>query len=432
MASSSPSAAICGICSELFDDPRMLQCLHSFCCKCLKTKSFATSVTCPTCKKSTPLKSGGVNALLKDLRKSYEAEVAQYTRKIQSKEENSCDQCILKSNGPAVSFCMECSEFLCESCSNHHKAWRKTLNHKLLQVGGEQVDSKALNVPHKPMNCQLHNDETLKFYCEKCSALICRDCRDLHHKGHTVDRVEQMAEKEKNALQSTHGNADKARAKLDSAIADGNKAIQCIQGKQKSIEEGIDSAFKVLDGALKKRKKALLSKTAEISLGKQTALTIQGEKFKILRKKLVEIGEMITEASLVYTPVEMLSAKGAITDRLQQLLKEYQSLDLLPCKSDIMPSVLDTSKLAEKIGSFGLVLGGSYPGEAKTDLHIPRAIKGKQRRVTITTCDMQGQPFPYGDERVEVTLSLLGSNDPALRATVIDNKNGTYTASFIP
>ena len=432
MASSSPLAATCGICSELFDDPQMLECLHSFCHQCLKTKSFATSITCPSCNKSTPLKAGGVNALLKDLRKSYEAEVVQYARKIHSKEEKSCDQCIDPSNGPAVSFCMECCEFLCESCSKHHKIWRKTLNHKLQQIGGEQVDSKALNVPHKLMNCQLHEDETLKFYCETCNALICRDCRDLHHKGHTVDRVEQMAEKEKNALQSTRGNADKAKIKLDGAITDGNKVIQRIQGKQKSIEEGINNAFKALDEALQKRKKALLSKTAEIGLGKQIALTIQGEKFKTLRKELVEISEMITEASLVYTPVEMLSAKGATTNRLQQLLKEYQSLDLLPCKSDIMPSMLDTSKLAEKIGSFGLVLGGSHPGEAKTDLHISRAIKGKQRRVTITTCDMQGKPFPYGDERVEVTLSLLDSNDHPLHATVIDNKNGTYTTSFTP
>ena len=103
-----------------------------------------------------------------------------------------------------------------------------------------------------------------------------------------------MAEKEKNALQSTRGNADKARAKLDGAITDGNKVIQCIQGKQKSIEEGINNAFKALDEALQKRKKALLSKTAEISLGKQTALTIQGEKFKTLRKVLVKISEMIT------------------------------------------------------------------------------------------------------------------------------------------
>ena len=129
-----------------------------------------------------------------------------------------------------------------------------------------------------------------------------------------------------------------------------------------------------------------MAKAAEISVGKQTALTIQGEKFKTLRKELVEISGMITKATQVYTPVEMLSAKGAITNRLQQLLKEFQSLDLLPCKSDIMPSVLGTSELTGQISSFGLVLGGSYPGEAKTDLHIPRAIVGKQRSVTITTC----------------------------------------------
>ena len=31
---------------------------------------------CPTCNAMTPLNNGGVDALLKDLRKSYEAEVA--------------------------------------------------------------------------------------------------------------------------------------------------------------------------------------------------------------------------------------------------------------------------------------------------------------------------------------------------------------------
>jgi hypothetical protein len=241
-----------------------------------------------------------------------------------------------------------------------------------------------------------------------------------------------MAKKEGGTLQSTHQNADNAKAKLDSAIADGDKVIKRLQGKQKSIEEGIDGAFKVVEEALRQRKKALLAKAAEISVGKQTALTIQGENFKTLCKELVEISGMITKATQVYTPVEMLSAKGAITNKLQQLLKDFQSLDLLPCKSDIMPSVLDTSELADKISSFGLVLGGSYPGEAKTDLHIPRAIVGKQKSVTITTRDMQSKPFPYGDERVEVTLSLLGSSDRPLSAKVVDNKNGTYRALFTP
>ena len=169
MASSSPSAAICGICSELFDDPGMLNCLHSFCCKCLKTKGgrgSVTSVTCPTCEKTTPIESGGIDAFLKDLRMSYESKVAQYTKKVQSKEEKSCDQCVDVSNGPAVSLCMKCRKFLCELCCKYHKISQDTLNHELQPV--DSIDLKTLKVPYQPMNCQIHTDEILKFYCENC------------------------------------------------------------------------------------------------------------------------------------------------------------------------------------------------------------------------------------------------------------------------
>ena len=151
-----------------------------------------------------------------------------------------------------------------------------------------------------------------------------------------------------------------------------------------------------------------------------------------MHKELVEVSGKITKATQMYAPVEMLSAKGVIADRLEQQLKKYQVLDLLPYKSDIMPSMLDTSELAETINSFGVVLGGSCPGEAKTDLYIPTAIRGKEKRVTVTTCDIQGKLYPYGEERVEVTLSLLGSNGPPLSAAVIDNKDGIYVASFTP
>ena len=90
------------------------------------------------------------------------------------------------------------------------------------------------NVPHKPMNCQLHEDETLKFYCETCSLLICRDCIICEHSGHTYNRVEKVAEKEKADLLSTLETANGAKAKLDDAIAKGGKVMQQIHGKQKA------------------------------------------------------------------------------------------------------------------------------------------------------------------------------------------------------
>ena len=104
----------------------------------------------------------------------------------------SCDQCVDPSSGPAVSFCIDCCDFLCKACVKHHKTWHKTLNHDVQPIGssnsGSNVAVKPLDsIPHKPMNCQLHEDETLKVYCETCGILICRDCMAIEHSGHTYD-----------------------------------------------------------------------------------------------------------------------------------------------------------------------------------------------------------------------------------------------------
>ena len=441
MASNTPSSATCGICSELYVDPRLLQCLHSFCSKCLKKtleeEGSETSLKCPTCQKTASLPEEGVSALPKDLRRSYEAEVAQYTSKIQSEEDISCDLCVDESNGSAISFCVNCCEFLCKVCSKYHKINRKTYSHELVPVGNEKSKLKGeakplMNIPHKPMSCQLHEDEILKFFCETCSELICRDCVICEHSGHTYSRVEKIAEKEKADLLSTLKGASGAKAKLDDAVAKGGKIMQQIQAKQKSVEDDIENAFQALNEALQERKKALLAKAAEISLGKQTALTMQGEEFKILRDEISETCEIISAATQIYTPTEMLSAKKAMANKLQELVKKYQMISLEPCKSDMIPSVLDTSKLVEKIATFGVVVGGSSPGEAKTDFLVPKAIVDKEKKITITAYDAKGNPFTNGGERVEISLSLMGSSDPPVKGNVEDKKNGTYIATVVP
>ena len=442
MALNAPSSATCGLCSELYVDPRMLQCLHSFCSKCLKKvleeQGSGTKIKCPTCEKTASLPEGGVDTLPKDLRKCHEAAVAHYDSKLQGEEKVNCDRCIETSNGPAVSFCVNCCDFLCKVCSKDHKSWRKTLNHELQPVGSSEKSefkgTKTLlkSIPVNPVNCQLHTDEVLKFYCETCSTLICRDCIVLEHASHSYNRIEKVAEREKADLLSTLETANGAKAKLDDAIAKGGKVMQQIHGKQKSVEEDIESAFKVLNEALQNRKKALLAKAAEIGLGKQTALTMQGEEFKLLSNEIAETCEMISTATQVYTPAEMLSAKGAMANKLQLLLKQYQEANLEPCRSDAMSSELDTSELVEKIASFGIVVGGSFPDKARTDLYIPRAIVGKEKKITISTHDLQGKRFPHGGERVKVAVSLMGSTDPPLTATVVDNQDGTYVASFTP
>ena len=423
----------------------MLQCLHTFCSKCLKKavkgqrykKGSKPSFKCPTCKAREILPKAGIDALPKDLRKSYEAEVAQYAVKLRSKDAISCDVCVKVSNGPAVSFCVECREFLCNVCLEHHQISRKTLDHELQPIGSKITESSEgahspPKIARKQIICQLHEDEILKFYCNTCSALICRDCMAIEHSGHVYDRIEKVSEKEKANLQTLLRDAEGAKAKLEGASGKGGKVIQQLKQQQKEVEKNIHSTFKTLMATLSEREKSLLAQTAEISLGKQTALTLQGEELQKLHREIAEACELIKVATQVYNPAEMLSAKGLMTNKLQQLMKCYEAVSLEPCRSGMISSMLDTAEVVAKISSFGAVLGGSCPNEAKTDFYLPRAVVGQEKKITITTSDIRGKPFPSGGEGVEVSFSLMGSNRPTLSAKVRDNDNGTYIASFTP
>ena len=151
-----------------------------------------------------------------------------------------------------------------------------------------------------------------------------------------------------------------------------------------------------------------------------------------MRDEIAETCELITQATQVYTPAEMLSVKAVMADKLQLLVKQFQEVKLEPCRSDMMPNRLDATELVEKIESFGCVAGGSFPDEAKIDLHKPRLIVEKEKRITISTFDEKGKPFRYGGEKVEVALSLLGSKDPPIKGNVVDSNDGTYVATFTP
>ena len=106
------------------------------------------------------------------------------------------------SENKAAVFCGQCCKFLCSKCKEDHLRHREKYKHKLISIGTKQEDFASLfdSIPHKATNCEIHNDEVLKFFCETCNKLVCRDCLILQHNGHKYGRVEQLAEKGKKEL----------------------------------------------------------------------------------------------------------------------------------------------------------------------------------------------------------------------------------------
>ena len=438
MASNVEANATCKLCSGLYTDPRMLLCLHSFCMKCLQKyfdgQSTKTKVKCPTCKKESPLPEGGIGAIQKDLRGSYEAEVAHYQQKIKSKANASCERCVEEC--PATSFCCNCYELLCKDCTKDHERSRKTHGHELVEVGesesGESLSSVLKSISHKPVFCPLHGDETLKYYCFTCGTIICRDCADDEHVDHKRSRVEKVAENEKKELLVKLQEANTVKSKLAAAMKQCENTMQRVETKKKSVDEEIKRTFNVIQEALRSREAVLLAKSSKIATGKKTALSIQHEVLKKIHTELSAASKKINDATGVYTPAEMLAAKGAMTFTLQDLLKQFEKCHLQPCKNDVMPTSLNHTDLVKEISTFGVVTGGCYPAQSTAGVYVPTAVVGKARKIVVTARDLQGKPYPHGGERVHAVLQLLGSNDPPVNCVMVDKDNGMYEVTFTP
>ena len=435
----SAATSSCTYCSKIFNDPRMLNCLHSFCKECLDKyydeEGSGTNLKCPNCEISTPLTAvGRIDLLPKDLQASYEADITTYELKMKSKKEIECDRCVDPENGPAVSFCCNECKFLCKVCTKDHKTWRKTLHHELINLSEKKKKGDVLkNIPHAPMTCNAHPDATLTYFCESHHILLCRDCVLLEHKSCEYQMIKIAAKAEKADLLSYLGKVEEIRAKLEDAMGHGDKVMQRVNATHKTVDDSIKNTFKALYEALRSRERALLSVSGDIALGKETALRMQHENVKKFHDDATKTCKRIKAATEVYTPAEMLSTKTTMATKLQYLMKLFQETILESCKSEVMPTSLDNAALLKDIQLFGQVIAGCCPSLSTATIEfIPKAVKSRERKFVIQARDSQDKPYPKGSEPVYATIRLMGSEESPTTLAVTDNENGTYSISFTP
>ena len=177
----SPLSLECRICNNTYSSPKILECLHSFCQKCLQSHDIVgagtNSLVCPLCRKLTPIPENGVQQLPNNF--LINNAVDQLSVKTSKESSLNCTNC--EDNSEADARCLECAEFLCLNCVSAHRRIRLTKDHRILTLDSLQADKQNF---HRPSFCGQHEDEQYMFYCVQCDRLICRECTILEHRGH--------------------------------------------------------------------------------------------------------------------------------------------------------------------------------------------------------------------------------------------------------
>ena len=179
---------MCAVCLDIYDDPRLLPCLHTFCKKCLTKTATITSqlkahtqLLCPTCHTQHELSSGVDNLLVST---QIKADVDKFLS--ESSKVVTCGLC--PSTTQAVKYCHTCDQPLCQLCCESHQRM-KTFNSHVV-TSPDQAATKKKSITY---NCPKHPDEILKIYCKKCEEVICQDCVVYSHQRHGLQPAKEAA-----------------------------------------------------------------------------------------------------------------------------------------------------------------------------------------------------------------------------------------------
>ena len=155
---------ICDLCYEnmLDKDPRFLSCLHSFCINCLMKTVNNDTIICPTCKEMTTVPDNDISLLRVNL-------LLRKFKTVMDKIQSSkmlCQFCLVVN---ATLKCQECSQLICEECSEKHKTMKTFKDHKMYKL------------------CDKHKDGMITHVCIKCARPACAKCVMTEHFDHEAE-----------------------------------------------------------------------------------------------------------------------------------------------------------------------------------------------------------------------------------------------------
>ena len=411
----------CPVCYQLFKNPKYLPCHHSYCEQCLEKMQVQSKIICPECRKEATVPPGGV----KDLDNNFFINrfVDEFILKceVEGETEVKCDEC--SGEDPVVTFCPDCTFFLCHVCNEHHKRSKKSRGHGVFPLSELRPKNNVTNqAMPKAMVCKEHDIELL-FYCETCDQLVCMYCTVKDHSGHNHDTVKKMVGKHKQELKNITAPVEEMIRGLSDTHDNMEMMKKWIQQQGDEVNKKIDQHYDEVIQKLMAQKDQLKQQVHDIVSQKVNEVTTQLEEIEYAQEELVRMKEL-NYAVKKSSDQEVLSVKKQVIDRMQCTTDKYKSINLRPVQNVSMEFV----PTQEAFPQFGLLYPTVTPDAQDYVLDVPKyCVKGKMAEFTVVTkADHKDRCYRGGNP---VSVQMGGVKGTA---QVKCHKNGLYTVSFVP
>ena len=109
-----------------------------------------------------------------------------------------CDICSTVKNEedevlpPAVKYCVDCENNMCEQCAKIHSAMKSSKLHRVVKLGELSTLDTSMSLALR--NCREHEDEKIKIYCLDCETAVCQTCFLIEHNGHKWSDISEVTQ----------------------------------------------------------------------------------------------------------------------------------------------------------------------------------------------------------------------------------------------
>ena len=253
----------CPICLEIYKKPKSLPCLHTFCEACLQEyidsennpeatdkedpkpkvedlKATHSVVQCPTCRDVISMEMGeSKDAWLQKLPNNFFILSLLDKQSIKDKSKT-CDPCT--SDGKkeiALSWCVNCSEALCQQCQKYHQKFKAFRNHSFLDLNSIKTIDEASSL-RGFIPCSEHPSSQAQVFCRDHHNTYSTLCATVRHRSCSeISTLEEAARKVKN--EETTKNLDKRLDELKEALEKKTLQKRTSQDNLKMSKESIET-----------------------------------------------------------------------------------------------------------------------------------------------------------------------------------------------
>ena len=357
----------CSICLDTYTDPKILQCFHVFCRRCLvplgvRDQQGQLSLTCPTCRQATPIPARGVAGLQSAFHINNLLEILE-------------DSARKFENAPATP---------------------------------ERATPTDLNPGNKVSHCFVHEDKELELYCETCGELICLKCvtKSGKHYSHDYEELNVAFEKYKKEITSSLEPMEKQVTTIKKALALIEQCRGEISDQRAALEDNIHVTFRRLREVLTLRETQLIGQLHKATQGKLKGLSAQSDQIETTLAQLDSCLHFMRESIKAGNESDVLMMKTNTVHQVKELTTPFQADTLKPnTEADMVFSAL--ADLTAMCQSYGQVFPSGSPDPSKchtTGKGLEVAVVGEKSTAILHAVSYEGKPCEEPIKSLEYKL----------------------------